>query len=33
MNNGRVNLDVPDIKNKFDMFDKIPVEIYTLMTL
>lgn len=29
MNNGRVNLDVPDIKNKFDMFDKIPVESYT----
>jgi len=26
MNNGRVNLDVPDIKNKFEMFDKIPVE-------
>jgi hypothetical protein len=29
MNNGRVNLDVPDIKNKFDMFDKIPIESHT----
>ena len=29
MNNGRVNLDVPDIKNKFDMVDKIPVESYS----
>ena len=30
MNNGRINLDdVPDIKNKFDMFDKIPLESYS----
>lgn len=29
MNNGRINLDVPDIKKQFDMFDKIPVESHT----
>ena len=29
MSNGRVNIDVPDIKHKLEMFDKIPNESYT----
>ena len=29
MNNGRINLEGPDIKHQFEMFDKIPVESYS----
>jgi|TARA_B100001093_G_scaffold506984_1_gene566829 hypothetical protein len=29
MNNGRINLEGPEIKHQFEMFDKIPVESYT----
>ena len=28
-NNGRINLEGPDIKHQFEMFDKIPVDSYT----